>query len=74
MKINEFAPRLTTDMIEEITDNIMRYDVGKIRKCVREAKLHQLNGKCSFYWFEQVKRICNTELLRRKEPEEHGHY
>lgn len=70
----KYVARISMDVIDDITDNIQKYDVGDIRRCVKDAKLHQLNGKGGLHWFEQVKRICNDELLRRKESEENGHY
>lgn len=61
--------RFTYDMIEEITDEPSKFDSDDIRRAIGDAYEHYKDDdyNCSYDWYEQVKRICNNELVSRGE-------
>lgn len=56
--------------IDEVTDSPENYGSSELRRAIRDAKVVYEYGNKSYAWYEQVCRICNSELRRRGEPEE----
>ncbi len=56
--------------IDEITDNPEDYSSSDLRRAIHDAKVVYEYGNKSYAWYEQVCRICNSELQRRGERTE----
>lgn len=61
--------RFSRYAIEEITENVERYDTQDIRRAAQEAEYHYQDGTygCDIEWMISVQLKLNDELRRRSE-------